>query len=61
MHIKIAKVSRQFVESALNLFYPTDNSVSGDAALQAWVAAMLDPLGGNMQQISADIQHHRNS
>jgi hypothetical protein len=54
MHIKIAKVTRQFAESALNLFYPTDTSVSGDAGLQAWVAAMLDPLGGNMQQISSD-------
>eukprot|EP00775_Hariotina_reticulata_P009399 gene9399-9563_t len=54
MHLRIAKLSRQFAESALSLFYPTDSSVSADAALQAWVAAMLDPLGGNMQQISTD-------
>jgi hypothetical protein len=33
-------------------YFPTDASVAGDAALQAWAAAMLDPLGGNLGRIN---------
>ena len=51
--LKIWGVGALAAESTLSPFYPTDASVEADAGIQAWVAAMLAPLGGNLRQLNA--------
>eukprot|EP00775_Hariotina_reticulata_P006269 gene6269-6507_t len=54
LNLKIAQQTKAYAAAALEQLYPSDDSVNADTALQAWVAAMLDPWGGNMIQISSD-------
>eukprot|EP00798_Chlamydomonas_sp_ICE-L_P024603 gene24603-10221_t len=52
--LEVFETCKDAVTSALQKYYPDDAAVRNDQSLQAWRKAMLDPLGGNMIQITLD-------
>eukprot|EP00798_Chlamydomonas_sp_ICE-L_P019416 gene19416-26073_t len=52
--LEVFETCKDAVVSALQQYYPDDAAVRNDQSLQAWRKAMLDPLGGNMIQITVD-------
>ncbi|KAI8462406.1 MAG: hypothetical protein J3K34DRAFT_397774 [Monoraphidium minutum] len=54
LHLQMEAITSKLAKDALSRYYKTDTDVASDAALQAWVAAMADPKGGNLGDINGD-------
>lgn len=46
-------ITYNFTVAYVNAYYPTDRLIANDQPIQTWVAAMLEPLGGNLRQVTA--------
>lgn len=50
--LELQAIVDTFATRFIDANYRTDAAVAGDAKIQAWAAAMIDPLGGNLGRIT---------